>query len=198
MFRLQDDENAASHLDENHKPLVAVAMEQWRKYLLGIDPSPGIHEFQFLSLGPIVDLSGPKPPSNFNRYLSRSLDMDIVGSNQHSFVYCKPGPMCFIGFISPSKPGPWEGTKIEVGGSTFTGKATVPSSFGAYLSDRADKTRIAQEKMSERQKEVIRQTFEKDMDRVARSESFAALDSDVRMFGRDEVFPKGKIDPPEK
>jgi hypothetical protein len=159
------------------------------------EKDPGIHELDFLSLGPIESMSGPKPPSNFNRYLCRSLDIDVVGSQAQAFVFCKPGPMCFLGFISPAKPGVWEGTKIESGGGIFTGKSGVPSTFGDYLSGQAEKTSIAQDKLSERQREVIQRAIEKDLDRVARSDSFAALDADVRLSGREEVFPRDGSDP---
>lgn len=189
LFRQEIDENTLDHLDERHKPLVGGALENWRKYLLGSESGPGNHELHFLPLGPIESLTGPKPPSNFNRYLCRSLDIDVVGGANQSFVYCKPGPMCFLGFISPAKPGTWEGTRIEIGGGFFRGKASLPSSFADYLNEKAEKTRIAQDKLSDRQREVIRQAIEKDLDRVAKSGSFEALDADVRMSGMDEVFP---------
>ena len=196
MFRLEDDERVIEHLHEKHKPLVAAALERWRKYILGVETNPGIHALHFLSLGPIAQLTGPKPPSNINRYLSRSLDIDVVGSELHSFVYCKPGPMCFIGFISPSKPGLWEGTEIAVGPGTIAGKSIVPAPFGEYLFQKAEKSKVAQEKISDRQHEVIRRALERNLDRVANSDSFAALEADVRMSGENAVFPKQRPEDP--
>jgi dGTP triphosphohydrolase len=56
--------------------------------------------------------------------------------------------------------------------------------------DKAKGAADVQGTMSERQNKKIEESYKKDFDRVANSESFRAMSHDARLFGRD-AFKKG-------
>src|SRR5690606_117206 len=64
-----------------------VALEKWRSYLLGECQHPGRYEHHVLMMDRLESSTVPELPGNINRYLLRSVDMDLVAGRQTSFVY---------------------------------------------------------------------------------------------------------------
>lgn len=188
---MTEDPAAGSHLTPKQRKLLDGALEQWNKFLTGVVNELGAHDIHLLALGPMQGYSGPPPPPNLNRYLTRSVEIDIVAEQRSAFVFCRLGPVCFLGFIQRPETEEWEGTEIALAGGWFDGKASVPGAFGDYLNDRAAAEAAAHKKMSAKQRKKIEETMKRDLDRVVNSESFRAMEQDVEMAGHDAVFGSG-------
>ena len=61
----------------------------------------------------------------------------------------------------------------------------LPSGFGDYFINKAKRLISVQNSMSSKQWNKIDETYRKDLDRAANSESMKAMDYDVILFGND-------------
>jgi hypothetical protein len=100
--------------------------------------------------------------------------------------------MGLFGFINVRHPRRWIGTKIHVKRGRLGGEIGVSQEVFNYLVERANVERLEAEKISPRQKEIIALAYRNNPDRAVASETWQAMDHDVRLFG-DEAF----IDPEE-
>ncbi len=164
----------------------------WKEFLLGQRPHPGENEQHFLPLDAIESHTTSGMPPNINRYILRSVDIDIVHNEKSAFIYSKLGRFIILGFIEKPSPSQWKGTKLHVNNGLIKPQEyTVPNPFGEYLQDKAKRMAKIQDHISEKQNKKIDETLYKDLNRVANSESFKAMSHDVRLFG-DTAFRKKK------
>ncbi|WP_198942546.1 hypothetical protein [Methyloprofundus sedimenti] len=77
--------NELGHFDENMLRHVPVAINRLRKYLLGESPNPG-EQRQLLYL---LDKPVNSSDSDFNMYLVRAIEHDILTTDTDSFIYVK-------------------------------------------------------------------------------------------------------------
>jgi hypothetical protein len=63
----------------------------------------------------------------------------------------------------------------------------LPSGFGDYFFKKAGRLIAVQRSMSEKQQNIIDETYKKSMDRAEQSETFEAMDYDIDLFG-DRAF----------
>jgi hypothetical protein len=163
------------------------ALGAWAAFLLGETSNPGRFE-QHMIMFDAVDPDGTTlqgMPPNFNRYILRTVDLDAVRSNSMTFVLSKMGKFFVLGFIDAMYPRQWAGTKINANAGTINGSNyTLPRQFGDYLFEEARRYAEVQAKISETQRDRIDETMWQNIDRVARSESFAAMQHDVQMAGK--------------
>jgi hypothetical protein len=123
-------------------------------------------------------------PPNINRYILRSVDIDVVWGGNSAFVYSKLGRFVVLGFIEMPRPRQWVGTKVHVKhGVVGPSSYTLPVQFGEYLMDKAKRAADVQGKLSEKQNRKIEESYRNDLDRATISESFRAMSEDVRLFG---------------
>lgn len=156
----------------------------WRQFLLGRRPDSGKYEQHFLPVGAIESHTFVDMPSNINRYFLRAVDMDIVSGDQTVFVYSKIGPFIILGFVEVPYPEQWVGTQVQLtGGKISPRDYTLPSQFGQFLMQKAERMAKGNAQISERQSVKIDQAYRRDLDKAAASESFKAMDHDVRLFG---------------
>ena len=161
------------------------ALQRWRYWLHDRVPHPAQFELHVLPVDLIADFYGGDLPPNINRYLARAVEMDAVSNENSAFVYAKLCKLILIGFVQTPNPREWVGTRVATRyGSIRPDRRGAPSQIWHYIADRARAMARLQASMSDRQKAKIEQTMRTDLDRVAESETFAAMAQDVSMFGR--------------
>ena len=178
------EEHDISHYPPHLQNSALKAQEIWKEFLLGKREHPNRNEQHFLPLDAVASFTHQDMPPNINRYILRSVDIDAVCGGKSAFVYSKLGRFIVLGFIEMSQPRHWVGTKVHakhgvVGSSSYT----LPAHFGEYLMDKARRASSVQRKLSEKQNKKIEESYRKDPDRAANSESFRAMSEDVRLFG---------------
>jgi len=86
----------------------------WKEFLLDQRPHPGHCEQHFLPLDAIESFTQCDMPTNINRYILRSVDINAAWGGEDAFVYSKLGRFVIVGFINMKRPKEWQGTKIHV------------------------------------------------------------------------------------
>jgi hypothetical protein len=169
----------------HQKEAVVAALTVWSKYLLGELPNPGQFEQHILPLDAIVEASSGAVPANINRYILRSVDLDAVRSESVAFVLTKMSKYVVLGFIDVKFPRQWQGTKISARQGIFgSGDFTIPVQFRDYLYGKAERYAETMQKISDRQHEKMDAAMWRDIDRVANSGSFKAMQHDVNLSGK--------------
>jgi hypothetical protein len=174
-----------AHLTEQQANLGDKALDTWSRFLLGDYKHTGPFELHVLTFGEIKDASVPLTTSNINRYLTRTIDMDLAANSSVCFSYCKLGPFAIFGFVQ-SSPGRWKGTLIPNGTGWFQPHSvTVPKQLWDYLNDRALHVKGVMETISPVQQQKINESLRADPERFLQSGLFRAMQRDIEMFGRD-------------
>ncbi len=186
----------ASGIPDHGRALIAKTLKTWKEFLLDLRPHPGAFEQHMIFTDMIKMTEGIEGlPPNWNRFLTRGSHINMAHSAGHPlYVYTKMGRVTLLGFIGMKYPRQWVGTKIHVREGIIGGSITVPIQFLDYMKERATKELNEQEKLSERQLEVIEAAYRKNSDRAVASETLLALDQDVRLFGKDKVFGKNHLE----
>lgn len=166
----------------------------WKEFLLGRRPSPEPFQQHLLLCDPIQTPVENLSP-HINRYLMRSIEMDIVRApNDRTVItYSKIGRFIIVGFLREERPGRWCGTKVdEQNGGIEPRKYDVPIGLLTYINARAQREAELHEMISDRQREKIDEAMWADPARLARSESLCAIEYDMRLFGLDAVTSSDK------
>lgn len=177
---------------------IAQAEATWKAFLLGQRPHPGPFQQHVLPFDAIESISTKTRDlsSNLNRYLMRTVDMDLCRSETTNFVYSKLGRFVILGFIREDRPTQWQGTKIHVKtGQIEPRKYTLPRQFFNYINARARRTAELLSGVSSRQAEKLDQTFRANIEEYIGSDEFVAMHNDVRMFGDAAFTPENPKQP---
>ena len=162
------------------------ALNVWGEFLLEQRPHPTHHEQHLFLVDTIESTTVADTPANINRYLLRAVEVYVAYTPSSAITYAKMGRFVLFGFIKMPHPRRWKGTKLNANEGTFgVMDIELPSSIGTFIIDRA---RLAAEKfaeISDRQHERIGETYRRDLDRAAESESLRALHHDVLLFGQE-------------
>ena len=165
---------------------VDVTLQEWARFLLGHQPNPGSHEQHMLVVDVVKGTSTDNVPPNISRYLARTIDLDVAHTQDSAISYAKMGRFVLFGFVAMNYPHRWKGTRLHVQNGRFgQHDIELPSDVRDFILNHA---RLAAEKssqISERQQTNIRRSYERDLDRAARSETLRAMHHDVLMFGAD-------------
>lgn len=174
------------------KSLLLDALRTWKRFMFDEIPNPRQYEQHMLLFDRIERATHLRElPPNFNRFLTRGTHVNLAHSRGHPlFIFTKMGKVTLLGFLGIKHPRQWVGTKLHVKQGEIGGDITVPSQFSDYLAERARRAQEKYDALSDRQKDVVGKSFERDLDRVAASESFQMMAADVEMFGRERVFPR--------
>lgn len=182
------EDGQLDHLSDRQRAPVDLALKKWSAFLLDDEPHPGTYEQHFLPLDSVVSFSGGGMPANINRYLLRSVDLDIAARDDGAIVYSKFAKFILVGFIDVLYPKQWVGTKVHArGGHVGHGHFTLPKGFGDFLFARCRRYAEVKEQISEKQQGKIAASMQKDLDNVAAPGSFKALQSDVELFGNQQA-----------
>jgi len=183
-----------NHLDLNHfpnslLPSVDTALQIWKEFLLNKRPHPNSCEQHILPFrGLIVDHNDPKMPSNFNRYVSRSIDIDAACSKTEAFVYVKMCRILLIGFIKMDHRERWRDTKVHVNHGILEKRHyKVPATVSHFMYYKARRLQEVQKKLSARQWNRVGKDYEKHPEKFRDSEMFKAITQDSILFG-DAAF----------
>jgi hypothetical protein len=179
------------HFTEEQQQATQVALSTWRSFLLGESENPGAHELHMILLDRMADHTFSNLPKNFNRYLVRSIEPDVVRGKESIFVYAKMCRVLIIGFIHKSPDEKWRGTKLhvrkgEIGGLNYE----LPSQLLKYMCGRAQRLIELEAKLSPRQRRKIDDEFEKQKERALNSECLSISLYDYEMFGSPDVDSK--------
>lgn len=186
------EDGQLDHFGDRQRLSVALALKKWSAFLLGDEPHPGAYEQHFLPLDSVESFSGGDMPANINRYLLRAVDLALATGDGGAIVYSKFAKFILVGFIDVPYPKHWVGTKVHVReGHVGQGHITLPKGFGDFLFARCRRYAEVKEQISENQQAKIAASMQKDLDKVAASKSFKALQNDVELFG-DEAFRQVK------
>ena len=177
---------------ESAKAVIAAALQTWKRFLFAEIPNPQEYQQHLILLDSIENATHlERLPPNFNRYLTRGIEINIAHCDDHPlYIYTKMGKVVLLGFLGITHHRQWVGTKLCVKDGRIDGNITIPSQFGEYLIDRAGCVQQKYAEISERQKENITKTYEADLDRAAASETLRMMAKDVELFGADRVFAR--------
>ena len=187
-FAFEEEKFADATSDQLER--LRAADSTWREFLLGRTSHPGEFRQHILPLDMIVNASGAEAP-NINRYLMRAIHLDICRSHQSIFTFSKLGRFLIFGMIKKPSSEIWEGTRINSNhGHIGPRKYTLPRALWTYLNANALTAAKSMTEISERQQEKIAESFRRNIDRLAASDAFAAMDADVRVFGEAAFTPQ--------
>jgi hypothetical protein len=154
--------------------------------LLDKRPHPERHEQHLLPLDLIESYTSPDIPPNINRYILRSVDIEVAWSSpKNVFVYSKLGRFLIVGFINVEQRKKWVGTKVHVQRGVLGSRYyQCPPGFGEFFFERARKAARVLTQISEKQQRKIDQSLQKNMEKGTTSETLKAMDQDVWLFGK--------------
>lgn len=164
-----------------HPQAVAKALHIWSEYLLGNREDIGEHEVHWLPLCGVVDHTLSAMPDNINRYLRRSVEIDVAVADSGAFTYSKCGPLIFVGLIAEHDPNEWKGSKIVKSGRFGPGSFKMPGLFQGYLFSRCEKLKELESGLSPKQLGSIAASYQKNVRRAEKSDTLnsAVLDAQL-------------------
>jgi hypothetical protein len=174
------------HFSERQLLLVDKALDVWADFMFDRRPHPDKNELHLLPVGILESANDPELPKNFNRYLARAIDMDVVCSNQIAFAYVKMCQLIVIGFIENPYPREWQGTRVAIKQGTigYQKRYVLPHKFRVYLTDQARRMARLYSGISRKQLAKVEEAFRLNAERVSKSEGTQALEADIRMFSQ--------------
>jgi len=82
-------EKQGVYWQRDYKEQCIAATERWREFLNGEKRHPSKYEQHIIPIPGIIDHNCEKMPDNINRYLLRSIDLDIAHGERNLFSYVK-------------------------------------------------------------------------------------------------------------
>jgi hypothetical protein len=163
---------------------------RWRAFLQGKVPHPAKFE-QHLVIFDIVDSTTISDlPTNFNRFITGAITLDIVGNERSLMTFAKMGRFLIFGFIQKGS-NEWAGTKVHVKhGLLKPSKYVLPAGLLDLFKDKAQHISKSMSEMSPMQREKIDKHILDHLDDFSNSEQFLAMKADADMFGAKAVLRK--------
>ena len=162
---------------------IDVALELWRKFLLGKKRNPGKFEQHLLPLAQIQSFTGDKNLLDFiHRYFFLSVDVDVAWNEERAFVYTKMCRIILFGRLYDVKPKMWKGLKVSANRGIIGPKTMkIGQDTLNYIFSRVKNAALMENSLSEVQKEKIHKSSQKDINRILSSESKRAWDYDNKI-----------------
>lgn len=171
-----------THLPADVASKANSALQVWKAFVLDKVENPGPFPLHFIPWG-MLSSAPPGTSPNINQYLMRATAVDVVHGKGQSFVFTKMCHCIVLGFIERPVGTHWKGTRIGIKKGTVSQEMRAPKLFMDYLNAQAKK--VHGWELSQKQREVISKSYEKNMERFAASETLKAVDQDFLMFGND-------------
>jgi len=197
VLQFYKEETALNSLGPDAASRIIEADATWKAFLLGQRPHPGPFRQHLLPFDAIESITSSQDLSpNFNRYLMRTTDVDLCGS-ETSFVYSKLGRFVILGFVRQDRPNQWQGSRVHVRtGRIEPTRYTITRGFFDYLNTRARLVAELQSGISPRQAQKIDKALHANAEKYIGSDEFLAMLNDLRMFGeaaftRDDLPEEG-------
>jgi hypothetical protein len=163
------------------------AERRWREFLTGAAVSPGSQEVHLIPLDVIEKASGGKLSPFMNRYLLRAAHSDVLAGSRSVLVYAKLCRVLLLGFVQVPELGAWRSSRLAVKrghlGAPIT--YTVPGGLYDHMNSRADMMAKTFASLSPTQSGKVQREVEANLDELANSEVFRAMQADVHHSGKD-------------
>jgi hypothetical protein len=180
------EQDPLDHLSQAQRDAADRALETWRDFLLDHRDNPGAFEQHLLPLDLVESAGRRKLSPYFNRYILRSIDIDVVASEDRAFAYAKMCRFVLIGFIIDPKPAHWRGTKLHVRrGQIGTRQYAIPETLMTYIDGKANEAARGLSALSQGQTRVIKEMFRTRRGHILNSEISRAMARDVALSGRE-------------
>jgi len=176
------------HLTALDRQSLEGAEKVWRRFMLDQIANLGRFTQHVIVVDAPLIGSGPAVSPFIARYLTRTVQSDIITSSSMCFVYTKLGRVIVIGFIRVNEPKSWVGTLLKASNGTLGGAVTykVPNTLINYWNQKANQAASIFGKMSSRQREKINDLFRKvDPEILSQTDVFRAIKADVGISGQD-------------
>lgn len=181
-------QNGLDHFGAEQKKFAEIALDRWSKFILGIEPHPGIFEQHLLPLDAVVSYTIESLPDNINRYLLRGVGMDLPVGEKSAFTYAKMGKFALFGYVQPPAQ-KWRGTKVHVRtGIIGPSEYELPAELMDYIADRAARSKEIYSKISKKQRDRIESDLVLNVDRWKSSATLEAMLHDERLFGMEALL----------
>ncbi len=153
-------------------PFLIMAEKYWRN-ILNNECLDSNFEHHIFFLDYVENAPENIKKENLNVYLLRGTDACIGGNNTQIFSFIKLPHIIFISLINPSTNQESISTKIKTSGKIELPQTYIHPGFDEFLESRLKET--VKRKLSDRQKEKILKTLEKNPKRVFQSKTFEAF-----------------------
>lgn len=180
---------AGTRLSPLQLQLIGQAQETWRKFLLEEVENPGVFDQHLLPVDVLESYSGPKISPFLNRYMIRDIHLDLIFTRDSIYIYTKMCRLTLFGRIQEEHPEEWQGMQLGLRGDIRPRTYRIPAGIAAYWNRKADEVKKALESMSPRQQAIAKASFYKNVDKIANSEIFRAMQHDFFHSGI-EAFKK--------
>lgn len=173
------------HLSSELAATSLLARDSWASCLLGRAPHPGVFEQHMILVDEIARHTGGDLPPTINRYLLRTVDIDVAGSTKESLVYVKLPHVIVLGIIRVPKIDQWVGTKIHVKkGFVGPARTVVSATLFNFIVDRANGAAATMKNgISEIQRKKIDASFAAKEAEFPDTGTFKAMAADIRLSG---------------
>lgn len=190
VLRYARGRNKTKHYPDQQKTLMDEALERWRAFLVDEVPHPGQFEQHLLIFDRVESTTIAGLPHNFNRFMTRAVTLDIVGSDRTLMTFAKLGRFMVFGIIQRG-PNRWEGTKVHVRhGVIKPGKKVLPAGLIDLFKEKAAHVAKAMDSISATQRDKIDQYLIDNLDTFVDSDHFQAIIADATMFGEEAILRK--------
>jgi hypothetical protein len=163
---------------------------RWRAFLKDEVPHPANFEQHLLIFDIVESTSVSDLPTNFNRFMTGAVTLDIVGSERSVMTFAKLGRFMIFGIIQKG-PNQWDGTKVHVKhGLLKPDKFTIPAGMLDLFKEKAENAATTMSNISRVQRAKIDKHILDNLDAFAESDQFASIRADALMFGQHAVLWK--------
>jgi hypothetical protein len=163
---------------------------RWRAFLKDEVPHPADFEQHLLIFDIVESTNIPNLPTNFNRFMTGAVTLDIVGSERSVMTFAKLGRFMIFGMIQKG-PNQWDGTKIHVKrGLLKPSQISVPAGLLDLFREKAENAATTMSSISSVQRAKIDKHILDNLDAFAESDQFASIRADAAMFGEHAVLWK--------
>jgi hypothetical protein len=174
--------------DEQYNHAVDRAEKHLSEFLLGTRDNLDQYEQHLYPLEKIESTDVEGMPANINRYILRTMAMDIVGNSSNLLIYTKLPCFILLGLVHSDESTKMRSSRIALGSSKISPRSYYwPTGLYEYISDKARESAEAHDRIPENDHKKIDDFAKRNPDKVLKSKLFEAWHSDYERFG-DDVF----------
>ncbi|WP_095159171.1 hypothetical protein [Pseudomonas sp. Irchel 3E13] len=174
--------NPAADSDTEEK--ATAAENALADYLLGKSTNLGEYEQHLYPVEGIASSDMTNLPKNINRYLLRTMQMDIVSNTENMIIFTKLPGFILMGLTGHPEAKEMRSSRVALGdGILKPRKYTFPSGVGDYIFAKAEQIAETYKTMSPSQQKMIDASIRKNPQRAAKSGTIEAFEHDLSMFG---------------
>ena len=149
------------------------ALSVWRDYLLHDVPMKESYGFHLIFMDYVKSVQGGSIPEGFHWYTLRGVDGTLPANTNEVYGFVKLPAIVFFSGIIPRRPSKLKNTRILERGKIKTSNQVISNPiFGEFYLDRATQAWKMSEATSEKQREVIRKSVNRDPEKNLKSQSF--------------------------